>query len=347
MHQACPKCHAVNSETAESCWICGERLPYAELAANIIDAVATPSDQNVAAHDLVPTTAPAPKSAAEAHDSLQAEPSDDHAIAVASSEPEWRLEVARRMEAYRAKHPATDADIANNSQAPLPFEVHLPAAKSGSAESAESSAAEELERLRATFRQAQKSRGRKAERVEISVLQPELDFSAQDSSRFHPNSALVPVAEPHVRQRAGLLDAVFLALAFAGFLSLFHYFGGHISLTKSDALVCAVAFFLFYATYFALFTIFGGCSPGIQLCGLSVVDADGGLPTVRQLAWRSFGYVLSGGTLFLGFLWALWDEDSLTWQDRISQTYVTTADPLVESSSLDAGGHTANPQPNS
>jgi hypothetical protein len=27
----------------------------------------------------------------------------------------------------------------------------------------------------------------------------------------------------------------------------------------------------------------------------------------------------------LGFLWSLWDEDHLTWQDRISQTYLTQA----------------------
>ncbi len=26
----------------------------------------------------------------------------------------------------------------------------------------------------------------------------------------------------------------------------------------------------------------------------------------------------------LGFLWALWDEDQLSWHDRISQTFVTT-----------------------
>jgi uncharacterized RDD family membrane protein YckC len=28
----------------------------------------------------------------------------------------------------------------------------------------------------------------------------------------------------------------------------------------------------------------------------------------------------------LGFLWAAWDEDGLTWHDRISQTYITYAE---------------------
>src|SRR5580692_8131946 len=56
------------------------------------------------------------------------------------------------------------------------------------------------------------------------------------------------------------------------------------------------------------------------------------LPDTRQLLWRSFGYLLSGATLMLGFLWSLWDEDRFTWQDRISQTYVTAATPVTEPS---------------
>jgi len=45
--------------------------------------------------------------------------------------------------------------------------------------------------------------------------------------------------------------------------------------------------------------------------------------------WRSFGYLLSGAALMLGFFWAFWDEDRLTWHDRISQTYVTGAAPVT------------------
>ncbi|MGA2899710.1 MAG: hypothetical protein ABSF40_05715 [Candidatus Acidiferrales bacterium] len=43
----------------------------------------------------------------------------------------------------------------------------------------------------------------------------------------------------------------------------------------------------------------------------------------------------------LGFLWALWDEDRFTWQDRISQTYITAAMPLIEQDALElpAGRH--------
>jgi uncharacterized RDD family membrane protein YckC len=101
-----------------------------------------------------------------------------------------------------------------------------------------------------------------------------------------------------------------------------------------DAIVYLTVSYLFYAQYFFLFTTFAGATPGMQLCGLTVVRLDGSLPDTRQLLWRSFGYLLSGGTLMLGFLWALWDEDLFSWQDRISQTYVTAATPVMHTGSI-------------
>jgi uncharacterized RDD family membrane protein YckC len=92
--------------------------------------------------------------------------------------------------------------------------------------------------------------------------------------------------------------------------------------------VVGATFALFYAQYFALFTVFGGSTPGMMLRGLRVRGFDGAMPTSRQMVWRSVGYLISAATCFLGFVWALWDDDQLTWQDRISQTYVT---PIEES----------------
>jgi uncharacterized RDD family membrane protein YckC len=106
-------------------------------------------------------------------------------------------------------------------------------------------------------------------------------------------------------------------------LALFWALGGHIGFNKLDGVVTAITFMLFYAQYFALFTLFGGSTPGMMLSRIRVVSFDGNVPTSRQMVWRSFGYLVSAGTCFLGFLWALWDEDRLCWQDRISDTYPT------------------------
>ena len=224
-------------------------------------------------------------------------------------EPEWRREVVRRLEQYRARR----RNDPNDSQSGLPiYDEHL----------LDEDAAERP-------RQRLLQRPRRTERVEICI-QPELNFTSGAADRARPQTALVPVATLPERRMAGLLDAIFLILTYAGFLALFRSLGGQIEIQKIDALVYFAAFYLLYVQYFFLFTAFAGATPGMQLRGLTVVRLDGHLPDTRQLLWRSFGYLLSGATLMLGYLWALWDEDRFTWQDRISQTYVTAAPPLME-----------------
>jgi len=237
-------------------------------------------------------------------------------------EPEWRREVSRRLEEYRVRRRRLRPD---DPQSGLPFtrepefeeEIPIP------------------ERPRAN------PRPRHTERMEIRI-QPELDFSSSPDDRAHPQTALVPVAGLVERRLAGVLDAIFLVFTYAGFLGLFRSLGGELMFQKVDTIVYATTFFLLYAQYFFLFTTFAGATPGMQLKGMTIVRLDGTLPETRQLLWRSFGYVLSGATLMLGFLWALWDEDHFTWQDRISQTYITAATPVVNPDAFEvpAGRHT-------
>lgn len=277
----------------------------------------------------------------------QLAPTEEVPVAVVPSAPtegnlarelDWRREVAHRLQAYRARqrrlHP-------NDSQAPLPFSDATTAAEpervcepvdffppAGAADLSETPPCE-----RETLTTV--------ERMEIAVTQRRrLLTEAED----HPSdpwprggatsaAPLLPVASLGERRRAGLLDAGFLLLAYGVFLTLFGSLGGHFAFGKFDAAVYAATLALFYVQYFALFTVFGGSTPGMLIRGLRVVSFDGGAPTSRQLIWRSFGYLVSGGTVLLGFLWALWDEDHLTWQDHISQTYLTEAAPVGETDS--------------
>lgn len=68
----------------------------------------------------------------------------------------------------------------------------------------------------------------------------------------------------------------------------------------------------------------------MMLRGLQVVDFSGEAPSSRQLLLRAAGYLLSAGTFFLGFVWATWDEDTLTWHDRLSHTYLSSAETFPE-----------------
>jgi uncharacterized RDD family membrane protein YckC len=73
----------------------------------------------------------------------------------------------------------------------------------------------------------------------------------------------------------------------------------------------------------------------MMLRGLQVVSFSGEPPTPTQMVLRSVGYMLSAGTFFLGFLWAMWDSDELTWHDRLSRTYLSVEQTLPELESTD------------
>jgi uncharacterized RDD family membrane protein YckC len=244
------------------------------------------------------------------------------------AEPEWRQEVSRRLHEYRARRGRLHPD---DSQSGLPFQEEP---------------GFEPEETRERPRPRPVQRQRQTERVEIRI-QPELDFSSSPDDRAHPQTALVPVAGLSDRRIAGLIDAIFLGFTYAGFLGLFLSLHGQITLGKTDAIVYLVVAYLFYALYFFVFTTLAGVTPGMQFRGLTIVRLDGTLPDTRHLLWRSFGYLLSGATLMLGFVWALWDEDHFSWQDRISQTYVTAATPVGDPDGIElhpgdvhAGRHT-------
>jgi uncharacterized RDD family membrane protein YckC len=173
------------------------------------------------------------------------------------------------------------------------------------------------------------ARHEEGEAIEISVAPPRFELVGEGEEDAHPQAPLVPVADIRERLRAGLLDGVLVLFSFAVFLFLFRWLGGELSFGKPEAVIYALALFLVYAQYFGLFTVFGGTTPGMYFRGLSVVGFDGCQPMPKQLLWRSFGNLLSGGTMMLGFLWCLWDEDFLTWHDRVSQTYVTRAEAAM------------------
>jgi uncharacterized RDD family membrane protein YckC len=234
-------------------------------------------------------------------------------------EPEWRREVSTRLQDYRARR---RGGAAAELQTALPFESDsTPPVETSRAKSQVDSP---------PVRKASNSRAHRHERFEIAIPQLELASSAGHANwpsstkraagpSLGPLSSVAPLPE---RRRAAVLDAALLLFSYGGMVALFTVLGGHVGFNKLDLSVAGATLALFYAQYFALFTVFGGSTPGMMLRGLRVVSFDGSIPTSRQMVWRSFGYLLSAGTCFLGFIWALWDEDQLCWQDRMSHTYL-------------------------
>ena len=243
-------------------------------------------------------------------------------------EPEWRQEVGRRLDQYRAKRRRMQGEE-NPPQTILPLAPQRPAHAAASA-----ATKRPPRELPLPPRPEPTAPPRGPERMDIWI-QPELEFSSAPGERARPETATVPVASLRERRKAGLIDAMFVLLTCAAFTGLFRSLGGHIVVDKIDAIVCAAVLFLFDGLYLLIFTVFGGPTPGMLIRGLNVVRLDGGLPETRQLIWRGFGYVLSGAALMLGFLWAIWDEDRFTWHDRISQTYITAATPAADAGPIE------------
>ncbi len=247
----------------------------------------------------------------------------------APSEPQWRRELSSRVEAYRAKRRSSDAADGPASQDSLPFND---AALASDATLADADTAPDP---RASLRLHARNRPPQNDKIEISAAQPELNFVAAEQMRPF-SERLVPVAELAERRAAGLLDSGFLLFSYGLFLGLFGSLGGNFRFGRLDLLVYGVTFFLFYVQYFVLFTAFGGVTPGMGMRGLRVVAFDGNPAGARQLVWRSFGYIISAATMMLGFLWAMWDDDTLTWHDRMSQTYLTAAAHVARADQISA-----------
>lgn len=276
----------------------------------------------------------------------------------AADDRAWRNELAHRLENYRGRKRRQAPNLA---QSHLPFEesvaATLPASKprtmaatagasaspaaapsapvtssSTSAPQLQSPVTEDFSFTIAIGRPPRKREDDTRMVIDVS-LPPETGANAPTqpfSSSAFDRYGLYPVATIEERRFAAAIDAAFLFFVLGAFLALFGAIGGEFTVNKLTSAVCVATFAIVYLQYFALFTVFGGTTPGMMLRGLQVVSFSGEPPSPRQMLLRSAGYLLSAGTCFLGFLWSMWDEDTLTWHDRMSRTYLYSADTLAE-----------------
>jgi uncharacterized RDD family membrane protein YckC len=74
--------------------------------------------------------------------------------------------------------------------------------------------------------------------------------------------------------------------------------------------------------YHALFYAFSKRTPGMRYANISLSTFDGKNPTRAQRFGRLGALLLSVLPVGLGIVWAMFDEDHLSWHDRLSQTYL-------------------------
>jgi len=133
-----------------------------------------------------------------------------------------------------------------------------------------------------------------------------------------------PVAAPSHRLVAAAVDASLILVAVGVFLAIFFLSGGQVALDRqalSFIIGVTAVIALFYR---ALWCLANGDSPGMRFAGLHLVDFDGRRPDREQRGIRQVAGLLSLLSAGLGLVWALVDEENLTWHDHISKTFPTT-----------------------
>jgi uncharacterized RDD family membrane protein YckC len=87
--------------------------------------------------------------------------------------------------------------------------------------------------------------------------------------------------------------------------------------------VCAVLAVLGFATLYEWFFLtFAKVTPGMRYAQLSLCTFDEQAPTREQVKGRLKAMLVSVLPLGLGMLWSIFDEDQMSWHDRLSKTYV-------------------------
>ena len=132
-----------------------------------------------------------------------------------------------------------------------------------------------------------------------------------------------PVALPMHRFIAAAVDASMILIALGLFLGVFLLSGGHVVFNKQVVPLFAGMVGLLWVMYHLLWCFADGDTPGMRFAGLRVVNFDGRVADREQRGIRQGAYVLSVLSAGVGLLWALVDEENLTWHDHISKTFPT------------------------
>lgn len=157
--------------------------------------------------------------------------------------------------------------------------------------------------------------------------QQSLDFHGESAGLGTEVHAVIycdaPVALPAHRMIAAAFDISMILIGVGLFLGIFFLSGGILMLSKQNApflILVGVLMTLFYRT---LWVLGNGETPGMRFAGLRLVNFDGRPPDRDQRTFRQISSLLSVLSVGLGLVWALVDEESLTWHDHISKTFPT------------------------
>jgi uncharacterized RDD family membrane protein YckC len=141
--------------------------------------------------------------------------------------------------------------------------------------------------------------------------------AAESAAQAHP----IQLAPLGLRLMAAVVDAAMMVaiLVVAGMVAAANIDSQ--PAMKTMEIAGAAALFAIGVLYQGLFFMTAGTTPGMRYAGISLCTFDDQNPTREQMRRRIGAMILSLLPVGLGVLWAIFDEDHLSWHDRISRTY--------------------------
>jgi uncharacterized RDD family membrane protein YckC len=133
----------------------------------------------------------------------------------------------------------------------------------------------------------------------------------------------LPLATASLEDRlmAGLVDIALVGFGFLAFVVVFVACSPHLPSGKSALIATGGILILFHLLYQYMFFVFAAATPGMRYAHIALCTFDDENPTREQMRKRIPATLLSLAAMGLGFLWALFDEDHLSWHDRLTRTY--------------------------
>lgn len=159
-------------------------------------------------------------------------------------------------------------------------------------------------------------------------MQHSLDLREPGKIQNRPDEVLFSnamVAEPKHRAAAAAVDGLAVLLGTVVFVGAGLAAGVDLGQLGNLLLLPAAMTVVVAVLYRALWCVADCDTPGMRLTGLRLVDFDGRAPRRDKRIVRQFAGLLSVLSAGVGLVWALVDEESLTWHDHISKTFPTSA----------------------
>jgi uncharacterized RDD family membrane protein YckC len=123
------------------------------------------------------------------------------------------------------------------------------------------------------------------------------------------------------RIMAGIFDMALIVSAFAIFVLVFVACTAHPPSGKPALVAAGLVLAGFGLLYQYLFFKYAEGTPGMRYAKIALCTFEDENPTRKAMCMRVLYLLLSAAPLGLGFAWAWFDPDRLTWHDRLSRIY--------------------------